>query len=134
MRVVGCFLQYNDQFVLLRRLSHKPDGDSWGLPAGKVDPNESDEAAVIRELFEETGYKATLDQLELLDEHQFAMPSGTTNDFVSYRIAIDKPHSVALEESSHSEYKWVTANEAYNMDDLIFGLHEVFRRIGIVSV
>lgn len=131
MRVVGCFLEYNNQFVLLRRHSHKPDGDSWGLPAGKVDPGESDEGAVIRELFEETGYRATSNQLELLDEHQFHMPSGTTNDFVSYRVALTQPHQVVLEESSHSTHKWVTPKEAYEMNDLIFGLHEVFRRIGL---
>jgi 8-oxo-dGTP pyrophosphatase MutT (NUDIX family) len=132
MRVVGCFLEHNNRFVLLRRHSHKPDGDSWGLPAGKVDLGESDEAALIRELYEETGYQADSSQLELLDEHQFHMPSGTVNDFVAYRIIIDTPHEVVLEDSSHSAYRWTTAKEAYQMDDLIFGLHEVFRRIGVV--
>ena len=131
MRVVGCFLEYDNQFVLLRRHSHKPDGDSWGLPAGKVDPGESDEMAIIREVFEETGYQAIVDQLELLDEHQFHMPSGTTNDFVSYRVRLTEPHKVIREESSHSAYRWVNPKEAYEMNDLIFGLHEVFRRIGL---
>lgn len=131
MRVVGCFLEYNGTFVLLRRHSHKPDGDTWGLPAGKVDPDETDEDAVIRELFEETGYQATPNQLELLDEHPFHMPSGTTNDFVSYRVRLASLHEVIREESSHSAHKWVTPQEAYAMDDLIFGLPEVFRRIGL---
>ncbi len=131
MRVVGCFLEYDGKFVLLRRHSHKPDGNTWGLPAGKVDVDETDEDAVIRELREETGYLATPDQLELLDEHQFNMPSGTTNDFVSYRIRLSSPHTVALEETAHSAHRWVTPQEAYAMSDLIFGLPEVFRRIGL---
>lgn len=132
MRVVGCFLEYNNQFVLLRRPSHKPDGDSWGLPAGKVEEDEADTSAAIRELFEETGYKATPEQLEFLDEHQFSMPSGQVNDFVCFRVKIDTPHDVALENNSHSEFKWVNAKEASEMDDLIFGLLEVFQRIKIV--
>lgn len=131
MRVVGCFLEYDNKFVLLRRHSHKPDGDSWGLPAGKVDPGEADEAAILRELFEETGYSATPEQLQLLDEHQFHMPSGTVNDFVSYRVKLTDPHEVIREKASHSAHKWVTPQEAYAMNDLIFGLHEVFRRIGL---
>lgn len=132
MRVVGCFLEYNNHFVLLRRHSHKPDGSSWALPAGKVEQNESDIDAAVRELLEETGYKANPSQLELLDEHQFHMPSGTTNDFVCFKVALSKPHEVTVEDSAHSEHRWVTAQEAYAMDDLIFGLHEVFRRIKLV--
>ena len=58
MRVVGCFLEYDGKFVLLLRHVHKADGGTWGLPAGKVEPGESDETAMLRELYEETGYKA----------------------------------------------------------------------------
>ena len=126
MKVVGCFLEYDGKFVLLRRHSHKPDGNSWGLPAGKVDPGESDETAMLRELFEETGYQAHSSQLEFLDEHRFFMPSGTTNDFASYRVVLDAPHDIVLEENSHSNFKWVSPKEAYAMDDIIFGLKEVF--------
>lgn len=103
-----------------------------GLPAGKVEENEADSSAAIRELFEETGYKTTPEQLEFLDEHQFSMPSGQVNDFVCFRVKIHEPHDVALENNSHSEFKWVNAKEASEMDDLIFGLLEVFRRIKIV--
>jgi acetyl-CoA carboxylase carboxyl transferase subunit beta len=71
MRVVGCFLEFENKFVVLLRHSHKPEGNTWALPGGKVEPGETDEQAVIRELYEETAYKAQTDELQKLGEYRF---------------------------------------------------------------
>ena len=130
MRVVGCFLEYNNQFVLLKRHSHKPDGSTWGLPAGKVEMDESDEAAMIRELHEETGYQSNTTELKLLGVYDFLTPSGTTNNFVTYSVQLNKPHKIILEDTAHAEYKWTSIEEANQMPDLIFGLHDLFKMVG----
>jgi 8-oxo-dGTP pyrophosphatase MutT (NUDIX family) len=133
MRVVGCFLEYNNTFALLYRHVHKPDGATWGLPAGKVEVGESDSSAMIRELFEETGCLASVSQLEPLGEYDFVMPSGTKNTFVTYRLNLVRPHDIVLEASSHANYTWVSAAQAYAMPDLIFGLHDVIKMVGFVK-
>ena len=133
MRVVGCFLEYDNKFVLLRRHSHKPDGSTWGLPAGKVEPAESDEAAMIRELYEETGYQSDITELNLLGVYDFVTPSGTTNNFVTYSVRLNEPHEVALEDAAHAEYKWVGIEEADRIPDLIFGLHDLFKMVGYIK-
>ncbi len=52
MRLAVCGLLLRPNLVLA---SQRPDG-TWGLPGGKIDPEDkTPEAAVIREVWEETG-------------------------------------------------------------------------------
>lgn len=86
----------------------------------------------MRELFEETGYKASEEQVELLNAHQFQMSNGEWYDYITHRVVIDNPHDVILEESAHKDFMWVTAEQADARDDLILGLHELFRLTGYI--
>ncbi|MEM9253047.1 MAG: (deoxy)nucleoside triphosphate pyrophosphohydrolase [Planctomycetota bacterium] len=44
-----------ERVLITRRHDDRPLGGLWELPGGKVEPGESAEAAVVRELAEETG-------------------------------------------------------------------------------
>ncbi len=133
MRVVGCFFEYDDKFVLVHRHAHKVDGDTWGLPSGKVEDGENDEQAIQRELYEETGYQAELSDFEKLGAFDFVTPRGDTVTYVTYRLGLKTFHDIVLEEAAHSEYKWTTAEEADKMDDLIHGLHDLFRLVNYIK-
>jgi 8-oxo-dGTP diphosphatase len=39
---------------------HRPRYDDWTLPKGKLDPGEESEQAALREVWEETGFRARL--------------------------------------------------------------------------
>lgn len=133
MRVVGCFLEYQGKFVILYRHSHKPDGNTWGLPSGKVEAREDDVAATLRELQEETGYKADASELEHLGDFDFVSSRGEPLLYGTYRIRLDSPHEVQLEEQGHAEYKWVTPAECDAREDLISGFHKLLRLVGYIT-
>lgn len=58
IRVVAAVVARGDQLLVCQRPPHKRHGGLWEFPGGKLEPNESDAAAVRRELHEELGVDA----------------------------------------------------------------------------
>ena len=129
MKIVGCFLEYNGKFVILLRHSHKPNGDTWGLPAGKVESGESNETAILRELYEETGYKAITSQLNLLGDYEFG-EGKSAYSFIVYRIVLNEPYDVQIEAAAHAEYQWIDPVICYQLPNLIPDFHDLLERVG----
>ena len=131
LRTVGCFIEYNDKFLILHRHAHKSQGDTWGLPAGKVEPGESDEEAIIREIREETGYLALINDLESLGIHTFHFPDLEIT-FPTFRIKLQKPIEVNHNAYEHQAFRWVAPEECYTMSNLIHGFHDLLEQVGYV--
>lgn len=53
---------------------HRPRYDDWSLPKGKNDPGESSQAAAIREVWEETGYRCRV--IAPLGKQEYISPDG----------------------------------------------------------
>ncbi len=102
--VVACALVDADRRVLLaRRPGGKPMAGLWEFPGGKVEKDESPEAAIIRELEEELGIKtrqACLDPLafasHLYENFHLLMPLYVCRKWQGTPMARE-----------HSELKWV---------------------------
>lgn len=52
---VGAIITDDHGRLLLVQRGHDPEAGRWSLPGGRIEPGESDEQAVIREVWEETG-------------------------------------------------------------------------------
>ncbi|MGH7203071.1 MAG: NUDIX hydrolase [Candidatus Levyibacteriota bacterium] len=63
--IVSCFCMKEDALLLLHRQNHKPQGNTWGIPAGKVDGEERLDNAIQRELKEETGLDISTKGIQL---------------------------------------------------------------------
>ncbi|MGH3377223.1 MAG: NUDIX hydrolase [Actinoallomurus sp.] len=63
VRCVGAIVHDAEGRLLLIRRGHPPDEGRWSLPGGRVEAGESDAAAVVRELSEETGLRVEAGRL-----------------------------------------------------------------------
>jgi 8-oxo-dGTP diphosphatase len=72
LAVGAVILREGDGAVLLVRRAHAPAVGTWTLPGGKVEPGETVERAVVREVREETALDVTpvvvVEELELARE------------------------------------------------------------------
>lgn len=51
-------IKKNDGIILIHRIKHKDDGTAreyYVVPGGKMEPNETEEETIIREIYEEVG-------------------------------------------------------------------------------
>ncbi len=114
--IVSCFLECGDKFLLLLRQDSKPQGNTWGVPAGKVDPGEGSDHAMRRELEEETGYKIPEPvPLSLVRTVFVRYPK---YDFIYhiYRHILSADPEVHIDASAHKSFRWTTPSEALTLE------------------
>lgn len=63
MPCVGAVVRDGSGRLLLVLRANAPAAGTWSLPGGRVEPGETDAAALAREVREETGYKITVGAL-----------------------------------------------------------------------
>jgi 8-oxo-dGTP diphosphatase len=60
---VGAVIKDGAGRLLLVKRGHEPGKGLWSIPGGRIEPGESDEAALVREVREETGLVVTAGRL-----------------------------------------------------------------------
>lgn len=113
--VVSCYLEHDGNILLLHRNDTKPEGDTWGLPAGKLDNGEDIAIAMAREIFEETGYSAYLSELKYLDK-VYVKYLDYSFIYHMFKINLESRPEIKISPEEHKNYKWVTPQEALNLN------------------
>lgn len=126
MEVVGCFVQCQGTILLLLRQEYKPNGNTWGVPAGKVDAGETAAQAMAREIFEETGL--AVDEKDLVPSESLLVREKGV-DFVYHQFStdFDELPDVKISPQEHSDFIWTTPSDALKMH-LIHDEDECIRR------
>lgn len=106
--VVGAAILDGDRLLAAQRAYPEKLAGKWELPGGKVDPGESDEAALVRECREELGVEVSLGRRVGRD-----WPIGDTAVMRVWLAAIADGSPEARE---HSALRWLTVDELHDVD------------------
>ncbi len=111
--VVAAVLEDGAGRVLIaQRPAHKHLALKWEFPGGKIEPNESPEAALARELHEELGVEIEISRALPVFEHDYGDIVIAMHPFVC-RIA---PRSSAPQAHEHAALRWVLLAELATLD------------------
>ena len=111
VEVAGCLCEFEDKVLMMKRHPDRPQGETWGSPAGKLEAGENPRTAVVREVYEETGLKIDDYRLEEVAIFYARLPH---IDYIyhSYRTSFEKLPELFLGLDEHTEARWVTIEEA----------------------
>lgn len=114
IRVSGCYVNVGSRFLLLRRHPEKIEGNTWCAPGGKCDSGETQIAAAVRELREETGI--AFGESDLVQRfHLYIRLSYNNFEYVVFSVTLPECPEILLSKTEHTEARWVTLVEALAM-------------------
>ena len=110
--VVCAVIEHQGRILLAQRAAGKYLSLKWEFPGGKIEPNETAEAALVREIREELG--CTVEHLQFISQttHHYDHASVEMSAF-RCRIAHGSPAPVALE---HEALAWCQVTELRDYD------------------
>ncbi|MBP3256105.1 MAG: 8-oxo-dGTP diphosphatase MutT [Clostridia bacterium] len=109
--VVAAVIQNEEGKILIaQRNLKKSQGGLWEFPGGKIEPNETKEEAIIREIKEEMDID--IEAKKFIDQKVFNYPDKDIN-----LIAIEcKQIKGDIKLNEHEDIKWVNKNELRNFN------------------
>ena len=109
--VASCFLEYKGKILLLLRAPHKPQGKTWGVPAGKLEKSEDKIGAVVRELREEIALTALPSSLTYVRSVYVRYPQYDFLYHIFRLLCVIRPE-ICINTDEHSKYRWIQPRSA----------------------
>ena len=118
LEVVSCFVESQEKILLLHRQDYKPQGNTWGAPAGKVDLGQTPLEAMVRELQEETGLEIPETEFSYKGKVYVRYPDF---DFIyhTYHLKLSEQVDIQLRLKEHKDFRWIKPEDALEKLELI---------------
>ncbi len=125
---VGAIIKDPAGRLLLVKRGHAPQAGRWSLPGGRVEPGESDQQAVVREIREEAGLEVRCDRLVGSVERPWA-PDAVL-EIRDYAATVTGGTLAAGDDAA--EVRWVSPAELGGLP-LTSGLAEALAAWGVLG-
>lgn len=112
MEVTAALFINNNQILLMRRAQGHSSAGGWEYPGGKIEPGETGEQCLKRELFEELCIEAEIG--DFLAESTFSI-AGKTIHLLAYLI---KNYSGTIQLTVHDSMEWVPIHDLLSHNQL----------------
>ena len=94
---VVCGVVFHNNEILICQKGDGPSKDKWEFPGGKINPGESKEDSIVRELFEEL-------ELRFLPGNEIVSYKFGNYNLIFIECICIEPFDIILKE--HQDYKW----------------------------
>lgn len=113
---VGAVIRDEAGRLLMILRGHEPGRGLWSIPGGRIEPGETPEAAVVREVREETGLDVRCGPL--LGSAELPGLAGAVVDIRDYRAClVAGSATIATAGDDAADVRWVSDAEAAAMDE-----------------
>ena len=114
--------------LLVIQRGHDPGAGLWSIPGGRIEPGETDEQALVRELLEETNLQVMVGKL--VGRVRREGPGGTVIDIRDYAATVAAGTLRAGDDAADA--RWVTAAELARLE-VTEGLIEALTEWGVLG-
>lgn len=114
--------------LLVIQRGHDPGAGLWSIPGGRIEPGETDEQALVRELAEETNLQVMVGKLVGCVRREG--PGGTVIDIRDYAATVAAGTLRAGDDAADA--RWVTAAELARLE-VTEGLIEALTEWGVLG-
>lgn len=119
----GCLFVcgYSKRFLLLKRSDYVASPNTWSIPGGRGDNNESPSQTAKREIHEEIGVDLKDKELRLIYTNETYLP---TFKFYTYALVVSSEFEPSL-NYENSEFKWCDNDDMPS--PLHWGMKQLFK-------
>jgi len=110
IRVTAAIIEQNGKILLAKRKKDDPLAGKWEFPGGKIEPEESPEACLRRELREELGIDADIGAFFCSSKYKY---EHLAIELLVYRVA---SFTGNIKPNEHADLAWVAPADLKSYD------------------